>query len=147
MPKIKPRHPASAELYMAFPDGVFHYVCAECNALCCRGDGFGGSLEKEFKPLFRIYPALESLVTFRKGDDIHLSNPRGRCIMLDDDRLCRIEKEHGKQIKPAVCTLFPFNSFVRIGNDVAITPHFLCPLRVQVPARPNEVEGTHAKIE
>lgn len=147
MLKNKPAHPANAELYMAFPDGVFHYVCAECNALCCRGDGFGGSLEKEFKPLFQIYPALESLVTFRKGDEIHLSNPRGRCIMLDDDRLCRIEKEHGKEIKPAVCTLFPFNSFARIGNDVSIMPHFLCPLRVQVPARTNEVEGTHTKIE
>jgi Fe-S-cluster containining protein len=147
MPKNKPVHPANAELYMAFPDGVFHYVCAECNALCCRGDGFGGSLEKEFKPLFQIYPALQSLVTFRKGDEIHVSNPSGRCMMLDDDRLCHIEKEHGRSVKPGVCALFPFSSFRRLGNDVAIIPNFLCPLRVQVPARPNEVEGTHAEIE
>jgi hypothetical protein len=147
MPKIKPAHPSTAKLYMAFPDGVFHYVCAECNALCCRGDGFGGSLEKEFKPLFQIYPALQSLVTFRKGDEIHLSNPSGRCMMLDDDRLCRIETEHGRSAKPGVCALFPFSSFRRIGDDVAIIPNFLCPLRVQVPARPNEVEGTHAEIE
>ena len=30
------------EIFFAFPDGVFHHVCAECTALCCRGQGFAG---------------------------------------------------------------------------------------------------------
>jgi hypothetical protein len=58
----------SVPLYMAFADGVYHYVCAECNALCCRGQGFGGNLKREIQPLFNHYPALESMAYMRKGN-------------------------------------------------------------------------------
>jgi hypothetical protein len=43
--------------------------------------------------------------------------------------------------------LFPFNSFSLIGRTVVVSPHFLCPLRLRIPARPGEVEGTHARLE
>lgn len=134
-------------LYFAFPDGVYHYVCAECTALCCRGHGFGGSLQREMRQLLSIYPALGSAATSRQGDIVRFANPSGGCHFLDGDNLCRIEKEHGKALKPGVCVLFPFNVFTRIGDVVAISPHFMCPLRLQVPAQPGQVEGTHARLE
>ena len=134
-------------LYFAFPDGVFNYVCAECTALCCKGHGFGGSLEKELRPLFVLYPQIESMAIRREGDVIEFATPSSGCLLLDSDNWCRIEKEHGKAAKPSICNLFPFNSFMQIGNTIAVRPHFLCPLRVQVPARPGYVEGTHANLE
>jgi len=142
--------PAGTEgvsLYLAFPDGVFHYVCAECTALCCRGPVFAGSLQREMRQLLTLHPALGSMALSRHGDIIMFATPRGGCHFLDDDNLCRIEKESGKALKPGVCSLFPFTDFNRIGKAVVVSPHFLCPLRLQLPARPGEVEGTHSSIE
>ncbi len=136
-----------APLYFAFPDGVFHYVCAECTALCCRGQGFAGSLGREMGRLLTLYPKLGNAVVGRRGEILHVATPMGRCHFLDGDDLCRIEKEHGRASKPGVCMLFPFNSFSLIGRTVVVSPHFLCPLRVQVPPRPGDVEGTHATLE
>lgn len=136
-----------APLYFAFPDGVFHYVCAECTALCCRGQGFAGSLGREMGRLLTLYPKLGNAVVGRRGEILHVATPMGRCHFLDGDDLCRIEKEHGRASKPGICMLFPFNSFSLIGRTVVVSPHFLCPLRVQVPPRPGDVEGTHASLE
>ncbi len=137
----------AVSLFFAFPDGVYHYVCAECTALCCRGDGFRGSLKREMRTLLEIYPALGSVSTSRVADHVSITTPTGKCFFLDADNLCRIEKEHGKATKPGVCVLFPFNVFTRIGAAVAVSPHFLCPLRLQAPPRPGAVEGTHADLE
>lgn len=134
-------------IYFAFPDGVYHYVCAECTALCCKGDGFGGSLKREVRSLFVLYPQLESMTVARQGDTVTFANAKGACQFLDVDNRCRIEKEHGKSLKPTVCRLFPFNSFSRIGKTLTVSPHFLCPLRLSLPASPGEVEGTHATLE
>jgi hypothetical protein len=135
-------------LFFAFPDGVFHHVCAECNALCCRaGGGFAGSLKREMPFLLTRYPALSTMVRGREGDVLYFSNSIGRCFFLNDANLCQIETDHGKSRKPGVCTVFPFNYFKRIGRTVAVIPHFLCPLRIQLPAQPGKVEGTHAALE
>lgn len=134
-------------LYFAFPDGVLHYVCAECTALCCRGQGFAGSLGREMAHLVKLYPNLESAIVERRGDVLTVATPAGRCHFLDGDNLCRIEKEHGRSLKPGVCVLFPFNSFSLVGKTLVVAPHFLCPVRLQVPPRPGEVEGTHARLE
>jgi hypothetical protein len=136
----------SPELYLAFPDGIFDYACSGCNAFCCRGYGFGGSLKREMRSLFVLYPALENMAVMQEGDYIEFATPANGCILLDQDNRCRIEKESGKERKPSVCRLFPFNSFSRIGDVVAVRPHFLCPLRLQFPSRPGEVEGTHQTI-
>lgn len=138
---------ATTEFYFAFPDGVFQYVCPECDALCCRGQGFAGNLRREMQKLVQLYPALESMAVARHGNILSFATPTGRCHFLEADNLCRIEKEHGKQQKPGVCMLFPFNVFTRIGKNIAISPHFMCPLRLKLPARPGEVEGTHSMVE
>ena len=140
MPSLAPT------LYFAFPDGVLDYVCSECTALCCKGFGFGGSLDRHIRALFVLYPALESTVVSRDADTIELSTPVTGCHFLQPDNHCGIEARHGRAAKPGVCTLFPFNVLRRIGPAVVVAPHFLCPLRVVVPALPGKVEGTHGKL-
>lgn len=79
--------------------------------------------------LLSLYPALGSAVVSRQGSMLAFGTPAGRCFFLDEDNLCRIEKDHGKDLKPGVCSLFPFNAFRRIGKVVAVSPHFMCPIR------------------
>jgi hypothetical protein len=136
----------TTDIFFAFPDGVFHHVCAECTALCCRGQGFAGSLKREMNYLFRNYPPLASLVTEREGDIVTVATPAGSCFFLRKDNLCQIEVEHGRARKPGICLLFPFNDFSRIGNTLVVAPHFMCPLRLSLPAAPGQVEGTHANV-
>jgi hypothetical protein len=138
---------AAPDLFFAFPDGALDYVCAECNALCCRGQGFGGSLRREAGALIRLYPALATAAYSRHGEVLSFRSAPPACYFLDGDNLCRIEKQHGRSLKPGVCTLFPFNVFTRIGATIAVSPHFLCPLRLASPPRPGSVEGTHARLE
>lgn len=135
------------ELFFAFPDGVLHHVCAECTAICCRGQGFAGNLNREMNFLFKTYPPLASLVTERESNVVTCATPAGRCFFLRNDNLCQIELDHGRPKKPGVCLMFPFNDFSRIGNTVVVSPHFMCPLRLSLPAAPGRVEGTHANIE
>src|SRR5205814_7409491 len=110
-PKLEP----PPELFFAFPDGVYDYKCAECTALCCKGHGFGGSLDREMRSLFVRYPQIESMAYSRNGDQINFATTASGCVMLDTDNLCRIEKELGKSAKPNICNLFPFNLFAKIG--------------------------------
>jgi hypothetical protein len=132
--------------YFPFPDGVLHYACAECDALCCRGSGFGGSLSREMTKLLALYPALEGAVVARRGDMLSFQTPAGRCFFLQNDNYCRIEQEHGKQLKPGVCGLFPFNKFHRLSEDIiVVSPHFLCPLRLVLP-RSEKAEGNYLRI-
>lgn len=135
-------------LYFAFPDGALHYVCSECNALCCRnGRCFSASAAGELGALLRLYPSLESMAVRRSKNEVHFPIPRGGCVLLEPDNLCGIEKHHGRALKPSGCRLFPFNVFSAVGKAVAVRPNFLCPLRLVVPPRPGEVAGTHSLLE
>ena len=143
----RPKTEPAPDLFFAFIDGGYDYVCAECTALCCKGHGLGGNLERELRPLFARYPQLETMAISRTGGQITFATTGSGCVLLDGDNFCRIEKELGKDKKPNICNLFPFNGFSRIGKTIVVTPHFLCPLRAINPARPGEVRGTHAFIE
>jgi hypothetical protein len=134
-------------IFFAFPDGVLDYVCPECTALCCRGQGFAGSIKREMNFLFRKYPPLAGMVTAKESSIVTCSTPAGRCYFLRADNLCQIEVENGQRYKPGVCLLFPFNDLHRIGKTVVVAPHFMCPLRLRLPADPDRVQGSHAKIE
>lgn len=135
-----------APIYFSFPDGSLDYACAACDALCCRGNGFGGRLSREMGALLEAYPALSLGLVERAGDYVTAINPPGGCYFLREDRRCGVEVTHGKAAKPAVCTLFPFSRVLRLGEAWVIAPHLLCPLRVEAPARPGAVEGTHARL-
>jgi hypothetical protein len=134
-------------LYFAFPDGALDYVCAECNALCCRvGHSFSGSLNRELKTLLRLYPSLESMALGRVKDDVYFPLPRSGCVFLEPDNRCGIQTRHGRELKPSGCLLFPFNVLTPIGGALAVRPNFICPIRVVAPARPGAVAGTHRTI-
>jgi hypothetical protein len=106
----------------------------------------GGSLKREMGQLLQIYPAWQSLAIERHGSVVDFTTPPTGCHFLQDDNRCGIETAHGRALKPGVCLLFPFNRLGRIGRTVTIQPHYLCPLRLVLPARPGEVEGTHEKV-
>lgn len=138
--------PARLRLEFAFPDGVFDHVCAECTAICCRGHGFGGSLRREMGQLLRMYPKVDALLLNRRGDCLNFTTSTAGCAFLEPDNRCGVEVKHGKALKPGSCTVFPFNGFFRLGDVLFVSPMFLCPLRLVVPARPGEVQGTHRTI-
>jgi hypothetical protein len=96
--------------------------------------------------LFAQYPQLSGAVVDHQKDLVTCATPAGRCFFLRGDNLCQIEVDHGRAKKPGVCLLFPFNDVYRIGETVAVAPHFICPLRLRLPAAPDEVAGSHAKI-
>jgi hypothetical protein len=130
-----------SKIYFAFPDRMYHYECRNCDALCCKGHGIG-TASKETAGLLARYPELawSATKTAKEGSDF--TNPIGGCFFLTANNLCQIERDHGKQAKPAVCTLFPFNDFSRIGDYLIVSPHFLCPLLL----RPGEGMGRHDEL-
>lgn len=130
------------KFYFAFPDRAYHYDCASCDALCCRGHGIG-TAARETPALLSRYPELAWTATRNGREGSNFTNPAGGCFFLTADNLCRVEQEHGRDAKPGVCRLFPFNDFSRIGDVVVVRPHFLCPLRLL----PGEGVGRHAEIE
>lgn len=135
------------DFFFAFPDGALHYDCTQCNALCCRGGGFGGFLEREMEDLYGLYPCLAQVTTSLNAGHVYVSNPVGRCFFLREDRACEIHASHGPERKPGVCLAFPFNSFMRLADSIVVTPNFLCPLKVLVPPEPGRAESTHAVLE
>jgi hypothetical protein len=148
MEMTKTRDSGKKAVYIPFPDGVFHYVCRECTQNCCyRSAEFDGSFGKELQHLVRLYPAMEITAIRRRGDVLAFATPSGRCYFLDQDNRCGIETRHGKENKPACCSLFPFNSYSRICKTFVVSLNTLCPIRLQVPAQPGHVEGTHERIE
>ncbi len=139
---------AEIQFYIPFADGALQYDCPSCTALCCRGQGFDGSLRREMTELLSIYPSLAASVVARRGSVLSFQTTPGGCSFLSADNRCEIEQKHGFRLKPGVCGLFPFNRFSRLApNIVVIGPHFLCPLQVVTPPRPGEVLGTHALMK
>lgn len=130
------------QFYFAFPDRAYHYECAQCDALCCRGHGIG-TTAKETPALLAHYPGLARAALSSNPAGANFANPAGGCFFLTKENLCQIEVEHGRAAKPGVCSLFPFNDFSRIGDIVIVRPHFLCPLRLL----PGKGAGHHAELE
>src|SRR5678815_486610 len=105
----------AAHAFFTFPDRVFAYECRGC-AACCKGHGIGlDATGGEVAHLTAAYPQVIAFLR-RRGDATTAFNPRDRCWFLDDDQLCRVEREHGRARKPASCRLFPFNRIYRIGS-------------------------------
>jgi len=137
---------ATTALYVAFPDGVFDYDCVTCGSLCCRGHGFGGIAAAEMDALLERHQELRHWVQVREDGSVRLVNPGDRCLFLETDGRCRVEAGEGRAAKPGICRAFPFNRMHRIGATPAVSPNFLCPLGLVVPARPGAVAGSHALI-
>ena len=119
--------------YFTFPDKVFSYECRGCGA-CCKGlgiglDGSGGQVDGLIERYPQIIPFLR-----KRGLAWTAFNPRGGCWFLDQQGLCAIERDHGRDAKPASCRLFPFNRVFRLGEHTIVDYNsVICPLRA-VPA-------------
>ena len=133
-------------VYLTWPDNVFSYQCRGC-AECCKGlgiglDEHGGQVEG----LLNIYPELTPFVR-KRGAAWTAFNPRGRCWFLDEQGLCRVESDHGRDAKPASCRLFPFNRVFRIGAFTIIDYNsVICPLRALPANAPDEDVGQSGRI-
>ncbi len=116
------------DTYFTWPDRRFRYQCEGCGA-CCKGHGIGIAAGQ----LVQLTTKRPELTAFlrRRGDAITAFNPRDRCWFLEDDGLCRIEVEDGREAKPASCRLFPFNRVFRIANYTVVDFNSsICPLTV-----------------
>ena len=125
--------------YFAFPDGVLHYDCARCTALCCRGQGIAVH-QRDLVQLLARAPKLQNWATSRNRNIVHFQSPTGACYFLDAHDRCSIEDR-----KPSLCKAFPFNRIAALGATRVVMPHLLCPLQLQLPAS-GERAGDHARL-
>lgn len=118
--------------YFTFPDRGLAYDCAPCGA-CCKGLGIG--LDMVAGDLDRIEAVAPGIAAFvrRRGPAWTAFNPKGRCWFLASDGLCGLERDHGRDHKPAACRLFPFNRIFMAGEFRVIDFNsVVCPLQVAV---------------
>ncbi len=115
-------------VYWTFPDRVFSYECRGCGA-CCKGLGIGmDAANGEVTRTMGLYPELAAFARPR-GEAWTAINPRGSCWFMRDDGLCRVEVDHGREAKPAVCRLFPFNRVFKLGKYTVVDFNsVVCPL-------------------
>lgn len=132
--------------YFAFVDGSLDYDCVACGAHCCHGFGYGGMASVEMTSLVARHPELLPWVRSREGGFLQVGDSGDGCMYLEATGVCGIEVAEGRECKPGVCRQFPFNRVAKIGEHVAVMPHFLCPLELVVPARGGEVEGSHERV-
>lgn len=83
--------------------GENRYRCMGCGS-CCFGHAIGLVDEAEAD---RIREAGARLGVPDPVVDGELRYDNGRCVFHDDDRLCRIHKELGAEVKPLRCQLWP----------------------------------------
>jgi Fe-S-cluster containining protein len=116
-------------IYFTFPDRRFTYECNGCGA-CCKGLGIGlDATGGQVDDLVRLYPGLTSFLR-KRGAAWTAFNPRGQCWFLTGEGLCRVERDHGRAVKPASCRLFPFNRIFRMGAWMIVDYNsVICPLK------------------
>jgi hypothetical protein len=119
-------------LYFPFLSGILAYDCAACDARCCKGASLGIGRSRELAGLLHINPALALMAgeAFPAGALPVLETVLEQCWFLDGERQCRLERNVGRQQKPAGCRLYPFNQFRLADPFVVVMPHFHCPITV-----------------
>jgi len=114
-------------IYTTFSDDLFHYRCEGCG-LCCQGYGFTlpGAQAARLK---QAHPALEY---FCGGDPRFqdVQNPGG-CWFFQPSGLCGVEQTQGKDAKPFVCNLFPYELLARAGSRLIVSLNLLCPVSLE----------------
>ncbi len=134
-------------VYFSFADGALGYHCRECGYRCCRGAGFGATRD-ELVQLSRRYPLLPMFVVPQRDPAeplVNLTNFSPSCFFLQGDGLCRVEVEHGRELKPYVCRAFPANQLQRSGVLLVAELNFLCPLQ-PAAGRGDVVPVRHAQV-
>lgn len=138
--------PDTDHRYLTWPDGAFSYECRGCGA-CCKGLGIGVDAARgELDALAARYPEIEGFARLR-GATWTVFNPRDRCWFLDDDGWCRVERDHGRDAKPASCRLFPFNRVFRVAGWLVVDYNaVICPLRAPLPESDDAAVGLSGRV-
>lgn len=141
-------------IFLPFKDGAVSYHCVDCGSRCCKGEGFGATVN-ELVQLRRRYPGIEYFTKPRRDtrgvssgmqNYVELSNYKPRCFFLRDDGQCVIHADHGRSSKPFVCRTFPTNSYYRSGDVIVIGLSLrLCPLR-RYQSGSGDVRVHHAEV-
>ncbi|MCA9795718.1 MAG: YkgJ family cysteine cluster protein [Candidatus Eremiobacteraeota bacterium] len=123
-----------------FPEGQ-HFECVEGCARCCTA-GWQVVVEPPVQAVVRkSYLALEVLQeTHRPAmrverDQTVLANRNDRCVMLDQDLLCRLHSRFGVHAKPRPCRGFPF-ILQPTPDGVVAGLSFYCPAVQRNQGRP-----------
>lgn len=140
-------HLPSDAPYTAFLDGSLDYDCSGCPDNCCKGIGFGGMDDRSLGAFIDSHPELLPWIQSRREGFTLLGTPNSGCLFLREDGLCSIEAASGRDAKPGLCIMFPFNRLDRIGDHLVVRPYFRCRgLTPIFPPRPGSVAGTHSTI-
>jgi len=119
-------------LFFAFPSGALSYVCAGCDAPCCKGQPIGIGRSRELVTIQQAQPraTLFSVPGWNDGPLLSLTPPPEKCWFFDRNGRCRLEHVVGRDAKPTGCRLFPFSKIVTVGEALAVLPDLVCPLSV-----------------
>jgi hypothetical protein len=123
---------AGRPLFFAFPSGALSYVCAGCDAPCCKGQPIGIGRSRELVTIQQAQPraTLFSVPGWNDGPLLSLTPPPEKCWFFDRNGRCRLEHVVGRDAKPTGCRLFPFSKIVTVGEALAVLPDLVCPLSV-----------------
>ena len=83
--------------------GTARHTCRSCG-MCCHGHSV--TLGRDEPKRMREYAEILGLDDPIDADGF-LRFPKGRCLFLDSNKLCRVHKQWGLEAKPRVCQVYP----------------------------------------
>lgn len=109
----------------------FACLAGECPSTCCAG--WKIVVDTEAKKRFEVLKndvlredILEH-IQWKEGEYRFENQPDGRCTMLDDDGLCRIQRQLDEKALCNTCRKFP-RLTARVGRDVWMSMSASCPV-------------------
>lgn len=112
------------KIFIPFIDGMLNYDCQECNALCCKQNGYIIMNAKDKKMLLQKYPSLRYFFV-KETKKLYWIFRYSECWFLESDGLCYIQKKYGYSSKPFICGVAPFYVVKYADEYVVITKE--CP--------------------
>ncbi|GIW71888.1 MAG: hypothetical protein KatS3mg102_1430 [Planctomycetota bacterium] len=105
------------------------FACQRCGC-CCKGLRQGRALEPEDIARLAAHDWAAEHPRLRAGWRLEPQSPGaparlrlvegGRCVFLDDDDLCLVQRRLGYEAKPLRCRAFPFR-FARVGEELRLS--------------------------
>lgn len=112
----------------------FSCITSECDDICCRG--WKVSIERESDENFqrleraghRLFQGsfIRDHVTGVPGVAAEFALADGQCVFLDQDGLCRMQKEFGEGFLAAICALFP-RRYALVNGRLELSLDMACP--------------------
>jgi len=135
---------SASNLYWAFASGSLTYDCAPCGR-CCRGLGIADDTQNLAgnAPLIQLAPYMDGQRS-QNGPLASFFTYADGCRYVDDENICQIHRDQGRDAKPRICKLFPFSKILDVDGMWALLPHHDCPWQA-ASQRPDPL-STHENI-